>query len=147
MKNQYFGDIDDYRKYGLLRILGGGGILKIAICWMLTPSDGRSEAGLLNYLDQPKDWREFDPDLFGRLRGIVLSEGVRSVHAIESSKLLPETRFYSEIVSDAKPDWEKYFSDFLKASKGSDLVFFDPDNGMEIRSAPYGRKNSSKFLF
>jgi len=33
MKNQYFGDINDYRKYGLLRTLTGGQI-KTAVCWM-----------------------------------------------------------------------------------------------------------------
>jgi hypothetical protein len=30
---------------------------------------------------------------------------------------------------------------------GCDLAFFDPDNGLEIRSLPKGRKNSSKFVF
>ncbi len=48
---------------------------------------------------------------------------------------------------DAERDRNQYFDTFLETAKGSDLVFFDPDNGMEIRSAPYGRKNSSKFLF
>ena len=35
MKNQYFGDINDYRKYGLLRILTNGGEVDTAVCWML----------------------------------------------------------------------------------------------------------------
>ena len=39
MKNQYFGDINDYRKYGLLRILSTYGPIKTAVCWMLTPDD------------------------------------------------------------------------------------------------------------
>ena len=39
MKNQYFGDINDYRKYGLLRILTNGGEIKTAVCWMLTTDD------------------------------------------------------------------------------------------------------------
>ena len=30
---------------------------------------------------------------------------------------------------------------------GCDLVFFDPDNGLEVKSTPRGRKNSSKFLY
>jgi hypothetical protein len=45
MKNQYFGDINDYHKYGLLRQLGKGGQLTTAVCWMLTPDDGRSDGG------------------------------------------------------------------------------------------------------
>ena len=40
MKNQYFGDINDYRKYGLLRLIAKKTGLKIGICWMLTPDDG-----------------------------------------------------------------------------------------------------------
>ncbi len=28
-----------------------------------------------------------------------------------------------------------------------DLVFFDPDNGLEAKSKPYGTKNSSKFIY
>lgn len=39
MKNQYFGDINDYRKYGLIRLLTGAGKLKTTVCWMLTPDD------------------------------------------------------------------------------------------------------------
>jgi len=61
MKNQYFGDINDYGKYGLLRILAGFGELKIAVCWMLTPDDGRRDGRLIQYLKQPEKWRKYDP--------------------------------------------------------------------------------------
>lgn len=54
MKNQYFGDINDYHKYGLLRLLGGGGELATAVCWMLTPDDGRSDGGHTGYLHAPE---------------------------------------------------------------------------------------------
>jgi hypothetical protein len=38
MKNQFFGDINDYRKYGLLRILSGGKRASVAVagCSLLT---------------------------------------------------------------------------------------------------------------
>jgi hypothetical protein len=35
VKNQYFGDVNDYRKYGLLRVLTNGGEIKTFVCWML----------------------------------------------------------------------------------------------------------------
>ena len=35
----------------------------------------------------------------------------------------------------------------MTASTHTDLVFLDPDNGIEIKSKPYGRKDSSKFLY
>lgn len=40
MKNQYFGDVDDYRKYGLLRILHRVSVFRIGVCWCLTVDDG-----------------------------------------------------------------------------------------------------------
>ncbi|MCJ7618838.1 MAG: hypothetical protein MUP64_01300, partial [Anaerolineae bacterium] len=68
MKNQYFGDVNDYRKYGLLRVLTNGGEIKAAVCWMLTPDDGRGDGGFTSYLEQPDKWRHFDPLLFDHLR-------------------------------------------------------------------------------
>ncbi|CAA9432540.1 MAG: hypothetical protein AVDCRST_MAG37-733 [uncultured Rubrobacteraceae bacterium] len=51
MKNQYFGDVSDYRKYGLLRVLSSEGEISTGVCWMLTPSDGRTDGRKLEYLD------------------------------------------------------------------------------------------------
>jgi hypothetical protein len=64
LKNQYFGDINDYRKYGLLRLLAGVGGLRIGVAWMLTPDDGCSDGGKTGYVKHPEQWRESDPALF-----------------------------------------------------------------------------------
>lgn len=74
MKNQFVGDINDYYKYGLLRIFSDVGKKKIGICWMLTPE--RTE-----YLHDPGKWRDFDPVLFGELRRIVQARAVRRMVA------------------------------------------------------------------
>ncbi len=71
MKHKYFGDINDCRKYGLLRILAGGGKLKIGVCWMLTPDDGKRDGGFVGYLDQPDKWQGYDPELFDCLNQCV----------------------------------------------------------------------------
>ena len=42
---------------------------------------------------------------------------------------------------------DEYFSEFLKFAVGSVLIFFDPDNGLEVKSVPRGKKNSSKYLY
>jgi hypothetical protein len=42
MKNQYFGDINNYRKYGLLRAVIHATRLRLLVAWMLTPDDGGS---------------------------------------------------------------------------------------------------------
>ena len=44
MKVQYFGDVSDYRKFALLRLLATVGGFRIGVCWMLTENDGRGTA-------------------------------------------------------------------------------------------------------
>jgi hypothetical protein len=50
MKDQYFGDINDYRKYGLLRAILDSGRFKLFIAWMLTPDDGTTDGKFISYL-------------------------------------------------------------------------------------------------
>ena len=49
MKNQYFGDIGDYGKYGLLRWLAGQG-LSIAVNWYLTPDNASNDGSIRVYV-------------------------------------------------------------------------------------------------
>ena len=43
MKDQYFGDINDYRNFGLLRAILRASQLRLLIAWMLTPNDGSTD--------------------------------------------------------------------------------------------------------
>jgi len=147
MKNQYFGDINDYRKYGLLRVLTGHGQIKTAVCWMLTPDDGRGDGGFIDYLEQPEKWCHFDPLLFLHLAQTVLHNGVRSVSVIENSDLLPSCCFLSEFVPDGREIRGLHFQRLMDLVDGCDLIFFDPDNGIEVKSKPCGCKDSSKYLY
>lgn len=147
MKNQYFGDVNDYRKYGLLRMLSGGGEISTGVGWMLTPSDGRADGAFVRYLEQPGRWRVFDRDLYDFLVRHVLERGERDVRLIERSELLPATLFHTSLLADAPTERRRYFREMLERFRGIDLIFFDPDNGFEVKSKPYGRKGSSKFLY
>src|SRR5215210_3136573 len=147
MKNQYFGDVNDYRKYGLLRILSGGGEVSTGVCWMLTPSDGRGDGAFVRYLEQPHRWRGFDQDLYDFLVRHVREGGERDVRLIERSELLPATLFHTSLLDDSPIGRGKYFREMLERFRGVDLIFFDPDNGFEVKSKPYGRKEYSKFLY
>lgn len=147
MKNQYFGDIDDYRKYGLLRILTDGGEIKTAVCWMLTPDDDRGDGGRITYLSDHDKWRDLDSRIFDHLEEIVLHRGLRNVSEIENSDILPSCTFLSDIVPDDQRGRATYFQRLMGLAKGCGLVFFDPDNGMEVKSKPCGRKDSSKYLY
>ena len=147
MKNQYFGDINDYRKYGLLRLLSGHGEISTAICWMLTPDDDRTDGSLIEYLHQPETWRSFDPELFDHLQDLVVERGLRDVHLAESAGMLPACRFYPELLPDDADGRGRYFERFFPLTEGCYLIFFDPDNGIEVKSKPYGRKGSSKYVY
>ncbi len=147
MKNQYFGDINDYRKYGLLRVLSGFGKIKTAACWMLTPDDGRTDGSFTDYLRQPGKWRHFDPPLFDHLRELVVHQHLRDVRGVETVAILPSCRFAPGVLSDDGEGRAAYFETFAGVTKGCDLIFFDPDNGIEVKSKPYGRTESSKYLY
>jgi hypothetical protein len=147
MKNQYFGDVNDYRKYGLLRALSGYGDLKIGVCWMLTPNDGRTDGRFVRYLDDPSAWRRFDPQLFDALRRCVKADRIRNVQRAERDGILPSARFFAEEVTDDRAARQGYVRRMLEHIADVDLAFFDPDNGLEVRSKPLGQKNSSKYLY
>jgi hypothetical protein len=147
MKNQYFGDINDYRKYGLLRVLSNDRRHKIGVCWMLTPDDKRSDGRFIRYLKQADVWRSYDPMLFDHLARSVDIDHVRNVQQAASSMILPFTSFYSKLLTDQPEERRKYFSEMSDKFAKMETVFFDPDNGLEVKSKPSGKKDSSKYLY
>lgn len=147
MKNQYFGDVNDYRKYGLLRLLTIPDRLRLGVCWMLTADDGRTDGRFRSYLSQPNKYRHHDPDLFDCLKQVVGQEHDLCTARIEQSGLLGQAAFQSTLLADCRESRIDYFSECATRFADCDLVFFDPDNGLEIKQKRPGHKNSCKFLF
>jgi hypothetical protein len=147
MKNQYFGDINDYRKYSLVRTLSGLGHLNTAICWMLTNDDLNSDGERTKYLCDPHLWRQYDSDIFDFLQIQLLSIKRKEINSIENANVFSNVKFFSEILSDDSHQRKKYMEKLSSFSKNLDFIFFDPDNGLEIKSVAYGSKKSSKYLF
>ncbi len=147
MKEQYVGDLNDYRKYALLRALAAGGANRIAVCWMLTPPDDRNDGNKRAYLDQPEKHRSFDPALFDVLRSVEDGPGVARLRAIENSGIIPGATYFNEELPRAERDRAGFMTRCRLASAGSDLVFFDPDNGLEVKSTAKGRAGSERYLF
>lgn len=79
MKNQYFGDINDFRKYGLLRTIERISGLSIGVCWFLTADDGGADGELRKYLSHSRRWRNYDSDLFDKLQRLLGADVRRSV--------------------------------------------------------------------
>ena len=98
MKNQYFGDINDYRKYGLLRAILRASGLRTLVAWMLTPDDQRSDGNFVSYLENSARWSHHDPDLFRHLQEVLAHGAPRHVDLMERSSLLPGAKYCSAVV-------------------------------------------------
>lgn len=147
MKNQYFGDINDYRKYGLLRVISRCSRLRLLIAWMLTPDDGGRDGKFITYLGNPSKFAHHDPELFQSLNDLIVPDCRRAVRMIEQSRILGNAGYFSRAVPDSTTDRKQWFESLHEEAQLYDFVFLDPDNGLEVKSKPYGVRNSSKFLY
>ena len=159
MKDQYFGDKNDYIKYALLRRLTRGNEVRTAVCWMLTESDLTRDTRNKHYLDEPfaQLWRRIDKDLFKCLHEAVCDDGERAVRVIERSRLLEGTSFYpSDLTpSDQPPRYltnilderRGYFNEFLQWVDNRELVFFDPDTGIHPKYQTYKYSPDPRYLY
>lgn len=145
VKEQYVGDVNDYRKYALLRGLSRSG-LKLGVCWMLTPNDERSDGNKLSYLGQLRQ-EHHDPELFALLRRVSDEPDARRLILIEGSEILPAAVYFNEIVPETLFERQLWFRRASAALAETDLIFFDPDNGIEVGSVGKGRRNSSKYVY
>jgi predicted RNase H-like HicB family nuclease len=144
VKNQYFGDVKDYFKYGLLRCYAATG-LALGVHWMLTRDDGSSSGQNRKYLQDPS-WREPDPELYDFLQTVTQKPSGLSVSNLETSGLLP-ARYFSEVVPESAAERSSAFERAGEELAGSHLLFLDPDNGIEIKSVQYGGRGSSRYVF
>lgn len=149
MQNRYTGDIGDFGKLGLLRILQSAG-LTMGVNWYLTPdethnSDGRHVRYLENW-----EFSECDQLLWTELRSIVNTEK-REVQALQNDRILKALYFSEPLVLSGKAkterrsirkDWHKKALDKLV---GTDIVFVDPDNGLVVPSA-VGTVKENKYV-
>ena len=147
MKNQYFGDINDYKKYNLIRYLNGNGKLSTLICWMLTEDDKGPDGGRTSYIQDSNTWRKYDPLIYDNIRQHLINEGKRDVSCLTKMSILPSSEFYMEPLKDDIEKRRRYFDILFSKHRGMEFFFFDPDNGIEIKSIKKGRKNSSKYLY
>lgn len=141
MKNQYFGDFGDYQKFSLLKILRDQGGCKILVHWMKTKDDGSTDGKHIRYLQDCNTWDCYDPKVFRFLKK-ALDTGKREVKLFEKSTHARGMSFINEYIENA----EKRLKLFGKicADKKSSLIFFDPDNGIEVKSTT--KRNSHGYV-
>ena len=152
MKNQYFGDIGDYGKYGLLRFLAEHEVT-IAVNWYLTKNDQSNDGNIRGYLTKEKN-RIYDPDLFDVLKRMC-AQNKKDVCNFAALGLIPGAGYFDKIVepvlstmtvSEKRLARKQWHQEALAVCDGYDLVFLDPDNGMKA-GAPTGKKDAMKFVY
>ena len=158
MQDRYAGDVGDFGKLGLLRHLTAGTPpLRLGVLWYRVHdeshnNDGRHTSYLTSDAKQHADLRACDPALASALARLVAS-GQRSIADLErAASLPPGTRFHSTTldlsdtpVADRPSTREDWFTSALTAVQGTDVVFLDPDNGLEARSATEGQAKIVKY--
>lgn len=148
MQDRYAGDIGDFIKLALLRVLQPGRNLGVA--WWLFPDESHNGDGRhVSYLQQPSQWRALDPELFDGLACIVAS-GNRQVSALQDAGFLPNALFYDSVIPTGtnpairRANRKAWFEKLRNDLDSCDLVFLDPDNGFETASFSPGAVAAGK---
>ena len=168
MKDQYTGDVGDFGKYGLLRVLtaSAGEGEKLGVVWYLTPDEaGNRDGKHIKYLNlEGRTQRQLaacDGELYRTLAGLVES-GQRSVKAVRDSGVLPPGTVYHEDVltlknlekpkgktvrevqRDTRESWNLAA---LERTGDCRTVFLDPDNGLETGRVKPHSAQGVKYAF
>lgn len=169
MQNRYVGDIGDFGKYHLLKSLCMGDNneldLSLGVVWYLVPDENHNDDGKhIRYLEQTNSnlarFRSGDPALYDSLSEIIKA-GKRDVSIIQEFNVLPiKTFFYEEPLSyegmlnnspaarkDRMSYRNRWGSKALEATLGCDVIFVDPDNGLEVKSVKAHQKTGPKYTY
>lgn len=141
MKDQYFGDFGDYQKFSLLKFLRDTGGFKIVVHWMKTTNDESADGGRIGYLKDPSTWAAFDQEVFHFLKDH-LALNKRELMLFETSAHASGITFVKDPIHDLTKRQEML--EQIRNDRNTDLVFFDPDNGIEVKST--NKKNQQKFV-
>lgn len=158
MQHKYFGDIGDLGKYGLLKHIASSGY-KLGVNWCLYPPENNNDGQYINYFTNAR-LKECDIDVFEALQKLMSkwknnpSENERHLKLVKEHNIIgsdfieyleePELTGDKRERLQAYEDWHKTG---YEALSNADLIFFDPDNGLEVKSSPKGSFKGPKYVF
>lgn len=158
MQDRYVGDVGDFAKYALLRRLVGQSTtlrIRLGVVWCLFPNETHNNDGRhISYL-RKAEFKTLDDPLLAALEKIVVS-GNRSLYALSSGPIFQDdTVFYNATAASSatlsRNDRLQHRADWLgralSITSECDLVFFDPDNGLEVSSVPKHHRNAGKYIY
>lgn len=168
MQDRYTADVGDFGKYGLLRAIAGvhpAGLPRLAlgVVWYLTDDvmeqgDPAGDGKHVSYLTprQARRFRPCDPALFEAMSAII-EAGDRRVAAIREREVLgPDATYYEERIHTPRREQRReerlaaraaWIDGAVRAVSGSDIVFLDPDNGIEAASVRPQHKMGPKYAY
>lgn len=169
MQDRYTGDIGDYGKYGLLRQLCGihpkaADRLRLGVLWYrpdpsTVTNENADDGKFTSYLrqDPEEKFQPCDPNLYDALHKIVVQCNDRRVKKVELSRVLgPDALFHDAYIPGPAPNargearavprraWRKKA---LRTTERCEIVFLDPDNGLEPRSVAIRHKAAVKYAY
>jgi hypothetical protein len=166
MQDNYVGDVGDYGKYGLLsQILEcSGGKVHLGVNWYKYEDQNpkKGDGKYTGYLDlKNENGKKFEqyrccfPELYQWLRVIVKDEKRRKIAEIENNQVIGDRiSFYSKPVNSPdlhhtqrEEERNAWFIDSLESLKHSDIIFLDPDNGIQTDSLKKSHKWAGKYFF
>jgi hypothetical protein len=147
MKDQYFGDINDFRKYCILSVITRLTRLPICFVWMRTSADSRPDGEKTCYLRHQEKWRLLNPALFDFLRQHVMELKERKVAVFRNAPGFSKAKFIEDVLTEIPADQDAYFARVRHVAGRKDIFFFDPDNGLEVASVEGGRTKSPKHFY
>jgi hypothetical protein len=161
MQDKYVGDVGDFGKYVLLNEIynQSNGNIKLGINWYKVEKEENNNDG--KHIDYLKDtfkgktsYIQCFPGLYNKLKCIVQNNN-RTLSEIEKCHILPENSiFYSKALPYSASDFKirelkriDWFKDSLKHLENADIIFVDPDNGIECASTKKTKSNAIKYVF
>jgi len=133
MRNRHVGNIGDFGKLALLRHLMES--RRLAVCWYLTTGDGENKhhETYCEYLKRSGEFHHLAPEIFDALRNIINTgfTDSRDVAALETRGLLDGALFHREEVPTLDALCQKWSEELIITVCRADLVFLDPDNGIQ----------------
>ena len=169
MQNRYTADLGDFGKYGLLKALCQSKDeelnLRLGVVWYLVPDEDHNEDGMyVKYLEPTfkniNQFRNCDRDLYDTLTEIIQNKE-RNVSNICKSNIFPiNTVFYEDFLTfDGIPSngmnarknrmdhRMRWVNKALISAGDCDLIFVDPDNGLETKSTERHHKRGPKYVY
>ena len=149
MQNRYTGDIGDFGKLGLLRVLNSAG-LTIGVNWYLTPDESHNGDGRHTAYLNKEQYQTCDKQLWSELKRIV-ETGQREIVALEIGDILQATYYSKPLDFDGKTKAERinlrsnWHKEAAAVLNNTDIVFVDPDNGLIVPSAE-GTVKANKYV-